>query len=137
MIINNASIALFIICGFWLQSCASVRTIQSSDLLSVDQSSIDVFVKDGNVIRFNEKNFQIDSSQSEYSIVGEGYTVNINSTAAKHVLTNSISFSQIDSIQIREFSNASKGIGLAIVIVGSIAVALLILGWIIGPISIG
>ena len=117
--------------------CAHSCLIQTSDLGTNTDRKIVVYANDGRAIQFAESDYRIDTSKVVKTISGEGVILKDSAGNMNKRFSGSITFSKIDSIQVSEFSPLSNAIGLGIIIVGSAAVLLLIIAWIIGPISIG
>jgi len=116
--------------------CAHSHVIQTNDLGSNDNKII-VYTKDRKAIQFVESEYKIDTSNVTRTIYGDGILLKDSLGNKDKRFSGSIAFSKIDSIQVSEYSPLSNAVGLGIVIVGSAAVLLLIIAWIIGPISIG
>ena len=121
----------------FLIGCANTSTIGVNELNSNDKYDLKVFVNDGKVIQYSSSNYEVDSTSSDRMINGSGLVIADKFSVRNYLTTNSILYSQIDSIQISEYGLVSKGVGVSVAIIGAIGLVLVILLWIHGPFSIG
>jgi hypothetical protein len=109
-----------------LQSCASTRVIPVSELDAKYDGSIEVYCSDGRIVEFRDTDYSLVTTDSGGVLKGNGREFAPQRRDQWRGFDGVISFAEIDSVRIAEFSTAAETTGLVLVIVGLTAIALIL-----------